>query len=229
MSFPIVIAGKLGLAAVITVFALREVRRPSRLLGRPFLWIMNFSHSRLTDWGLSHVQFEKRFTILDVGCGGGRTIQKLAAQAPEGKVFGVDYANGSVAASRATNAQLIKDGRVEIKHASVSQLPFPNDMFDLVTAVETQYYWPDPVNDMREILRVLKPGGKLVVIAESYKGESKKLEQTVMRLISSAQLDVNDHRRLFSTAGYAEVQVFEEQAKGWFCGVGKKPLDSPAR
>jgi len=42
-------------------------------------------------------------------------------------------------------------------------------MFDLVTAIETQYYWPDLVNDMREILRVLAPGGTLVIIAESYK------------------------------------------------------------
>jgi SAM-dependent methyltransferase len=51
----------------------------------------------------------------------------------------------------------------------VSRLPFPGDKFDLVTAVETQYYWPDLVKDMQEVLRVLKPGGTLIVIAESYK------------------------------------------------------------
>ena len=56
---------------------------------------------------------------------------------------------------RQTNKKLIEAGRAEIHQASVSKLPFPNDQFDLVTAVETQYYWPDLVNDMREILRVL--------------------------------------------------------------------------
>ncbi len=61
---------------------------------------MNVSHSRVADWGLQHVRIEKDFTILDVGCGGGRTIQKLAALATEGIVYGVDYAKGSVAASR---------------------------------------------------------------------------------------------------------------------------------
>jgi ubiquinone/menaquinone biosynthesis C-methylase UbiE len=101
---------------------------------------MNMSHSSLTDWGLKHVLIEKHFTILDVGCGGGRTIQKLAAITTEGKLYGIDHADGSVAASRRKNAQLIQAGRVEIHQASVSRLPFPTNKFDLVTAVETQYY-----------------------------------------------------------------------------------------
>jgi ubiquinone/menaquinone biosynthesis C-methylase UbiE len=186
---------------------------------------MNISHSGLTDWGLTHVSIEKRFTILDVGCGGGRTIQKLAAIATEGMLYGIDYAKGSVAASRGKNAQLIKAGRVEIQRASVSQLPFPDNKFDLVTAVETQYYWPDLVKDMREILRVLKPGGTLIIIAETYKdGRYDMLKGPVMKLLRSTSLSVDEHRELFSTAGYTDVQMFEERNKGWICGTGIKPL-----
>jgi ubiquinone/menaquinone biosynthesis C-methylase UbiE len=186
---------------------------------------MNISHSGLTDWGLKHVPIEKRFTILDVGCGGGRTIQKLAAIAAEGMVYGVDYAKGSVAASRGKNAQLIKAGRVEIRQASVSQLPFPDNKFDLITAVETQYYWPDPVKDMQEILRVLKPGGTLIIIAETYKGgRYDMLKGPVMKLLRSAHLSVDEHGELFSAAGYVDVQMFEERDKGWIGGTGRKPL-----
>ena len=186
---------------------------------------MNMSHSDLTDWGLKHVLIEKRFTILDVGCGGGRTIQKLAAIAIEGMLYGIDYAKGSVAASRGKNAQLIKAGRVEIQRASVSQLPFPDNKFDLVTAVETQYYWPDLVKDMQEILRVLKPGGTLIIIAETYKGgRYDKLKGPVMKMLRSTQLSVNGHRELFSTTGYTDVQIFEERNKGWICGTSRKPL-----
>jgi SAM-dependent methyltransferase len=213
------------LLLVVLVYALNQVRKPSRWFGRLFLWMMNHSHSGLTDWGLKHVQVEKNFTILDVGCGGGRTIQKLAARAPEGMVYGVDYADGSVAASQAKNAQLIDAGRVEVKQASVSQLPFPADKFDLVTAVETQYYWPDLVKDMQEILRVLKPGGKLIVIAESYKrGAYNWLQRPVMKFLKSSNLDVDDHRRLFSAAGYTEIEIFEERTKGWFGGIGQKAV-----
>ncbi len=213
------------LTLVAVLYALYQVRRPSKWGGRFFLWMMNSSHSSLTDWGLNHIKVEQNFTILDVGCGGGRTIQKLATLAPDGTVYGVDYAKGSVAASSAKNASLIKAGRVEVKEASVSQLPFPNDKFNLVTAVETQYYWSDLVNDMQEILRVLKPGGTLIIIAESYKkGAYNMLQRPVMRLLKAANLGVEEHRGLFATAGYNDIQIFEERKRGWICGIGKKPL-----
>jgi ubiquinone/menaquinone biosynthesis C-methylase UbiE len=97
---------------------------------------MNSSHSKLTDWGLEHIPMAKDLTILDVGCGGGRTINKLATIAAQAKVYGIDYSDESVAATKRTNAQWIGLGRVEVQHGSVSQLPFPDGMFDLVTAVE---------------------------------------------------------------------------------------------
>jgi ubiquinone/menaquinone biosynthesis C-methylase UbiE len=207
----------------IALSALNQVRKPTKRIGRFFLWMMNMSHSSLTDWGLRHVTIEKRFTILDVGCGGGRTIEKLAALAAEGMIYGVDNANGSVAASRAKNARLIEAGRVEIKQASVSQLPFPDGKFDLVTAVETQYYWPNLVKDMQEVLRVLKPGGTLIAIAESYKnGKYDKLQRPVMKLLKSSHLSVGEHRELFATSGYEDIQIFEERQKGWICGRGTK-------
>jgi SAM-dependent methyltransferase len=210
---------------IVAAYLLNQARKPTRWIGRLFVWLMNISHSGMTDWGLKHVSIEKRFTILDVGCGGGRTIQKLAAIATEGMIYGVDYAKGSVAASRGKNAQLIKDGRVAIRQASVSRLPFPDGKFDLVTAVETQYYWPDLVNDMREILRALKPGGKLIIIAESYRGgRYDSLKGPVMKLLRSTRLSVDEHQELFSTAGYTDVRVFEERDKGWICATGRKPL-----
>jgi SAM-dependent methyltransferase len=183
---------------------------------------MNSSHSDLSDWGLTHVLIEKQFQILDVGCGGGRTIQKLAAAATEGKVFGIDHAGGSVAVSRRTNALLIDSGRVGIQCASVSQLPFSDDTFDLVTAVETQYCWPDLIKDMKEISRVLRPGGSLIIIAESYKGgRYAAIQRPVMWLLRSTLLSVDEQRELFSEAGYTGVQLFEEHAKGWVCATGR--------
>jgi ubiquinone/menaquinone biosynthesis C-methylase UbiE len=133
---------------------------------------MNRVHSKLAEWGLQQVSVGKGDTTLDVGCGGGAMVRKLAAVAAEGKVYGVDHSEQSVAAARRTNRQGIAEGRVEIRQASVSALPFPDGHFDLVTAVETHYFWPDLPADMREILRVLKPGGTLVVLAEAYKGGS---------------------------------------------------------
>ena len=212
----------IGLGAA--VYLIGQCRKPSRWVGQFFLWMMNKRHSDLTDWGLQHVQLGKRFAVLDVGCGGGRTIQKLAARATDGKVYGADYAAGSVVASRANNAELIQAGRVAVVRASVSALPFFDGKFDLVTAVETQYFWPDLVNDMKEIRRVLKPGGTLVVIAEAYKGEGdSKAHSALLKCLGSGYLSVQEHQELLAKAGYIDAQVFEERRRRWICVIGRNP------
>ena len=116
-------------------------------------------------------------------------------------------------------------GRVEVQHGSVSQLSFPGGMFDLVTAVETHFWWPDLRAGMREILRVLKPGAKLTVIAEVYKGANTNMarlcEQYALRT-GMTLLDVGEHRELFTQAGYSGVEIFVDESKGWICVAGKK-------
>jgi ubiquinone/menaquinone biosynthesis C-methylase UbiE len=188
---------------------------------------MNGSHSKLTDWGLEHISIENRSTILDVGCGGGRTVSKLAAIATKGKVYGIDHSDESVVATKRTNAQGIGLGRVEVCHGSVSQLPFPDGIFDLVTAVETHFWWPNMLGGMREVFRVLKPGGTLVLIAEIYKGANTmaaKLAEKYASRTGLALLSVEEHRELFTIAGYANVQIIEERDKGWICGIGGRPI-----
>jgi 2-polyprenyl-3-methyl-5-hydroxy-6-metoxy-1,4-benzoquinol methylase len=89
---------------------INQCQKPTGWLGRFVLWRMNLSHSRLTDWGMGHVSVGKGDTILDVGCGGGKTVSKLAAIAAEGNVYGLDYSEESVAASRRTNRKVSVPG-----------------------------------------------------------------------------------------------------------------------
>jgi len=206
-------------------YTVNQCKKPRGWLGQFFLWNMNSRHSKLTDWGLAHVSIESRYKILDVGCGGGRTLSKLAERATQGKVYGVDYSDASVAASRRTNARWIEAGRVEVQHGTVSKLPFPDGMFDLVTAVETHFWWPDLPGNVREIFRVLQPGGKLVIIAEIYKGAgtmAARLTESFASRTGMKLLTVGQHRDLLVDAGYTDVQIFEERKKGWICGVGAK-------
>jgi len=203
-----------------------QCQRPAGLLGRFVLWNMNSRHSKVTDWGLSHISIDKRDTILDAGCGGGRTVNKLAAMASQGKVYGVDFSAESIAFASRINKKWIDTGRVEIREASVSQLPFSADLFNVVTAVETHFWWPDLPSDMREVLRVLKPGGVLMIIAEVYKGANTvtaKLAEKYALLSGMKLLTANEHRELFANAGYSDIKIIEEPRKGWICGIGKKP------
>ena len=204
-----------------------QCRKPSGLFGRFMLWEMNRQHSNLTDWGLGHVAIKETYTILDVGCGGGRTISKLAEMASDGKVHGIDYSEESVTAAHRNNKRWIDIGRVSIREGSVSQLSFADSTFDLVTAIETHLFWPDLPNDFREIFRVLRPGGVLLIVSEIYRG-GKHLEG-VRKKIFDKHLAANmnlltpdEHRALFTNAGFVDVQVFEEQNEGWICARGEK-------
>ena len=203
-----------------------QCQKPTGWLGRFVLRNMNARHSKVTDWGLSHVPVRANDIVLDVGCGGGRTVSKLAAMATAGKVYGVDFSEDSVAVSKKTNARWMAMGRVELQQASVSQLPFPDGTFDLVTGVETHFWWPDLPGDMREIFRVVKPGGKLILIAEIYKGANtlaarlaeKYADRSPIKLLS-----MDEHRELLRNAGFHEVEVGTDSSKGWICCTGKKP------
>ncbi len=202
-----------------------QCKKPTGLLGRFTLWRMNKSHSKLTDWGLTHAVVESRFTVLDVGCGGGRTISKLAAIAVQGKVHGIDYSAESVAASRRYNAQSILDGRVEIHLADVGKLPFAENTYDLVTGVETHFWWPDIAVGLREIRRVLKPGGTLILIAEVYKGAdafASRLCEKSEPITGMKMLTPDEHRDLMTSAGFADVQIDALPAKGWITAQGRK-------
>jgi ubiquinone/menaquinone biosynthesis C-methylase UbiE len=161
-----------------------------------------------------------------VGCGGGRTIGKLAAIVTEGKVYGVDYSEQSIAVSKKTNAKRIDLGRVQLQQASVSQLPFRNGMFDLVTAVETHFWWPDLASDIREVFRVIRPGGTVILIAEVYKGAQTRMSQLIEKAgprVGLKLLTVEEHRELLTHAGCTDIQVIEQHKKGWICAVGRKP------
>lgn len=213
-----------ALAILLILWIFRQVRKPSGPLGRRMVRAMNLGHSSMTDWGLQQLSVPRNASILDVGCGGGRTIHRLAALAPEGTVFGLDYSAASVAVSSDTNAEEIAAGRVQIQQGSVASLPFPDCTFDVVTAVETHYYWPDLPANTREIFRVLKPGGTFALIAETYRGGPLRfLYGIVMPLLRAAFLSDAEHRNLLTQAGFTEVETKHVPGKNWICATGRKP------
>ena len=218
------LAMRVGVSIVLIVWVFRQVRKPSGPLGRRVVRTMNLSHSRMTNWGLQQLIVPENAMILDVGCGGGGTVHTLATLAPAGKVVGLDYSPASVAVSRATNADDIAAGRVQIEQGSVEALPFPDCTFDVVTAVETHYYWPDLPANVREILRVLKPGGTFALIAETYRGGPFRfLYGIVMPLLRAAFLSDVEHRDLLTQAGFTEVATRHVSGKNWILATGRKP------
>lgn len=137
---------------------IKNARKPEGELGHKILDRMNESHESMAQWGVTHFEIQDDSKILDIGCGGGRNIERFAAQiSDEGRVVGIDYSEVSVEKSIELNKEAIEKGNVNVLQASVSDMPFYDGTFDIVTGFETIYFWPDFINDLKEVNRVLNP------------------------------------------------------------------------
>ena len=202
---------------------IKQCRKPSGGLGRFVGRSMNIGHSGIRHWGLSHISIKRNTTILDIGCGGGKAVQELAASCPNGKVFGIDYSEDMVALSKRVNKAFIEKGLVEITYGSVSSLPFKNNMFDLVTAFESYYFWPDLINDLKEINRVLKPGGKIFIVNEVYKDNRfEKRNKKWANLLNMQFHTPDEYKDFLNEAGYTIVEIDNIPQKNWITAIGEK-------
>ncbi|MCR5131622.1 MAG: class I SAM-dependent methyltransferase [Prevotella sp.] len=193
-----------------------QCARPEGFLGRLMLNFMNFGHGPLTNWGLEHVKFEDKWTMLDIGCGGGATLKRLLKRSKDAKVYGIDISEESIAKARKLNEKWL-DKQVFIAQGSASELPYENALFDLVTAVETVYFWPDLPKCLQEVLRVLKLGGRFAIIIEVADPESvwtKVVEG--MTAYSPEQL-----KEMLDAAGFVSTEVYEKKP-AWAAILGEK-------
>lgn len=197
--------------------------KPTGEAGEQMLERMNESHYEVTGFGLSFLRFRPTDAVLDIGCGGGRTLRRMAEKVPEGRLTGVDYSDVSVALSRETNRDLIAAGRMEVVKGSVVALPFPDKSFDKITTVESFYFWPDPGENLREVFRVLKPGGTFMLIADIYGDYPMSAEQKQnieeYHLFNPTRAEF---RQLFTEAGFTDVQVHTAEGKSFIAVEGHK-------
>ena len=216
-------------AAIAATAVLQQCRKPGWLPGRLIALTMNVSHRRLTSWALQQIEIGPELAILDIGCGGGGAIARLAALAPRGRVHGIDYSAASVATARHTNRHLIQEGRVDIALGSVSALPFATGSFDLITAIETHYYWPSLERDLREVRRVLRSGGTFMLVAETYRNRRTDwLYRPAMALLRATYLTPDEHRAILLAAGFDRIRVSEHARNGWICAIGQNPPGAEA-
>ncbi len=178
---------------------------------------MNGGHAPLSNWGLSLVRPAPDARVLDVGCGGGANVARLLSLCPKGFVDGIDYAPESVAFSRKENAAEL-GRRCDIRQGDVGALPFEAGSFDLVTAFETVYFWPDLDKGFAEILRVLKPGGQFLLVCESDDVADSKWPDLIDGMTIYAGEDL---RARLERAGFAAVHLTRGKS-GWIALVGEQ-------
>jgi ubiquinone/menaquinone biosynthesis C-methylase UbiE len=200
-----------------------QYRCPTGILGKAVADSMNIGHWNLTTWGLKHVDVKPRFVVLDVGCGGGKTLNRLARRTAQGKVYGLDQSADMVAYSRHINRSLIAKNRVEIVQGTVEKTGFEDETFDLVTAVETYYFWSNLSIAFKEIKRILKKGGHLLIVNEMIKDGVYEIENA--ELIAKTQVHLVTLQQIqgfLHSVGYSTTKVYRKRKSDWNAILSQK-------
>ena len=197
-----------------------NTRNPTGSGGKIMVAAMNIGHRFLAGWGLGFLDINDGASILDCGCGGGANIKKLLGMNKSGRVNGVDYSEVSVAKARAVNRAEIAGGRCEIVRASVIELPFTDAAYDIVTAFETVYFWPDLWKSFGEIRRVLRNGGTFLICNECGGGDPKD-EKWTEKIPGMTIYTPEELRGFLQQAGFQDIQV-HQNGKGWLCMTARK-------
>lgn len=184
--------------------------KPQGRLGRMLLRGMNKGHFPLTAYTLDAIDLTDKETLLDIGCGGGRTVSELLRRAPRARVCGMDYAPAAVRVATEYNAAAIRAGRCDICQGDARDLPYRDEVFAVVTAIETLYFWPEPKRCFAEVARVLKPGGYFLIGMES--GSETAMNIFTSLIKGMVYYRPEDIRRLAKTGGL-DVERIETNPK----------------
>ena len=207
-----------------------NARKPVGELGDKLLDRMNESHESLAQWGVSHLDITNDDVILDIGCGGGVNVERFRKMT-ENKVYGLDYSEIAVEKSTKLNQDAIDEGRCEVIQGSVSELPFEDNTFDIVTGFETVYFWPDFVNDCKEVRRVLKDDGIMFICNEAIPDEEDERQKELIDLLDMKIFSEDEFDEYLREAGFSDIICFSksgpdsvdrELVTGWLCVIARK-------
>jgi len=141
----------------------RQHRDPAGLVGRIIGERMVRQHTPETDWTIGLLDLRPTDRALEVGFGAGRALALAAQRTDRGLILGVDRSPTMVQAAARRNRAARRAGRLALLRGDLLALPFADRHFDKIWSIHTLYFWPDPLQIVTDLLRMLTPGGTLVV------------------------------------------------------------------
>ncbi len=200
-----------------------QFSNPSGDEGRRMLLDMNDHHKDVTEWMLAQIPNIKPANILDIGCGGGMLLNMLSEKYSVSKLTGLDISQESVNLTKEYNEKLVSEGRLSATIGSVSELPFEDTTFNLITAMETYFFWPDLRNDIKEIVRCMAPGAILAIGSEAYIDPAFAERNAYFHEVSGLILVENETMEEYMVENGLQVETITLPEKNWVVFIAKKP------
>ena len=194
----------------------RQLQSPSGMAGYLtglLMRLVNASPNRLAVDALRVAPGDK---ILELGCGPGHAIKLISEQSAFGVVYGIDQSPVMLKQAEKRNRLAVGCGRVLLRRASFEALPFADASIDKILAVNVIYFWRDPFVILKEIRRVLRPDGRMVIYAT---------DAATMRQWKFAGQDthitysIDDLRNILEDGGFSMAHIGTEKIS-LFGGIG---------
>jgi len=202
-------------------FLANQLREPSGIIGGLILpRLFNSRNAALNDLTLECLGLEPRDRVLDVGCGGGYLLRRMADVVTDGLVAGVDLSPRMVSFCDRRYRPLIQAGTLEVRHASAQDLPYPSAFFTRACSVNTIFYLSEPGLAISELWRVLAAGGMLVICFTS----KKSLQKRRFAKHGLSLFEDDEVRGLMQSSGFREVCLVPgtDKHRQFTCAVGRK-------
>ena len=191
-----------------------QFAKPSGFFGKMLAYGMAMGHRDFYKNSARILDLKQDDKYLELGFGSGIFIKKYASHAS--KVSGLDYSEEMVKLASEINKDLVESGKAEFRHGNVSSIPWNDNVFSAAATIETFFFWPEPEAALKEIHRVLEPGGRLV-IEMAYNNDdgldhSKLINKMNLRLFSGDEM-----KNLLKRCGYVNISI--EYYKGFWAPI----------
>lgn len=184
-------------------YLIKQSRKPSGLVGRLITNIWSSYFKELSLWAIKQTTIPNNSRILEIGYGGGSTIKNLLELDKNLDIHGIDISKESYQTARRVHSDAIENGSVKLRIGNVANLPYQNNDFDLVFAIQTHIFWEDLKESFQEIYRVMSNHSILIIASEK-----EKIKYHMTDYGTSSELS-----QLLTSIGFSKIE--ERQNHKW--------------
>ena len=200
----------------------QQLGHPSGWFGHVLIHLLNRENAGMNQLALECLSLQSGSQILEIGFGGGYLIEQMLITGLPSQIDGIDYSADVVTAGQRKFQPRTLQHELKLQQASVEALPFADGYFDAIVTVHTIYFWPTLAQGLTECLRVLKPGGRLVVGYDRAEFlEQQGLTKHGFKAYSREVLEAN-----LKSVGFIQIQTrtgSDNSNGSFFCSRGERP------